>query len=330
MSLRIRTWLVGVFLWLTVAPLAAQAAPDTSSTDTTVVAEAGYGLHGPLGWLQKWIFGSRHRKLWAAPVEVERFDLTAEAGGLTPIGADSAIRTGVLYFRGADGSLYTYHQIAGDLGHLLPRGMRNDFATGLTQDLQSGRHPGAPFVIPTLAAAAGLGPLPTPRLGVLPQDPSLDQFGTRFSGTVGFLTPGIITAFRTTAGVADSAIPSSELIERIQSTKPATVDRKAYLRERIFDVFLGSWDPLPQEWLWRRDSTGAWKPDPRPRDFAFLRLDGLVAGLAGQQVPNFATFSKEYDTRLAVTARERTLDRRLLPPRSEQPTSRRPARCATR
>src|SRR4030095_9236593 len=130
-------------------------------------------------------------------------------------------------FRAADGSLYTYHQIAGDLGHLLPSGMRNDFATGLTQDLQSGRHPGAPFVVPPLAAAAGLGPLPPPRLGVLPQDPSLDQFATRFSGTVGFLTPGIITAFRTTAGVADSAIPSSELIERLQSGKAALVDRKA-------------------------------------------------------------------------------------------------------
>jgi hypothetical protein len=314
MSLRSRSWLVGVFLWLTVAPLAAQTVSDTSAGDTTVVAGAGYGLYGPLGWLQKWIFGSRHRKLWAAPVEVERFDLTTEAGGLTPIGSDSVIRSGILYFRGADGSLYTYREIAADLSHLLPGGMRNDFAAGLTQDLQSGRHPGAPLVVPTLAAAAGLGPLPTPRLGVLPQDASLDRFGERFSGTVGFLTPGIITPFRTTAGVADSAIPSSELIERLQSANPPTVDRKGYLRERMFDVFLGSWDPLPQDWLWRRDSTGAWKLDPRPRDFAFIRLDGMVAGLAGQQVPNFATFSKEYDTRLAVTTRERTLDRRLLPP----------------
>jgi hypothetical protein len=31
-------------------------------------------------------------------------------------------------------------------------------------------------------------------------------------------------------------------------------------------------------------------------------------------VPNFATFSKEYDSRLAVTTRERTLDRRILSP----------------
>ncbi|HTG84010.1 MAG TPA: hypothetical protein VL853_04340, partial [Gemmatimonadales bacterium] len=310
MSLRIRTWLVGVFLWLTVAPLAAQTASDTSTADTTVVAGAGYGLYGPLGWLQRWIFGSRHREIWAAPVEVERFDLTSEAGGLTPIGADSGVRSGELYLRGVDGSVYTFNQISTDLGQLLPTGMRNDFVAGLTQDLQSGRHPGAPFVVPPLAAAAGLGPLPTPRLGILPQDASLD----RFSGTVGFLTPAIISPFRTRAGMADSAIPSSELIERLQTATPPAVDRKAYLRERMFDVYLGSWDPLPQDWLWRSDSTGAWKPEPRPRDFAFIRLDGMVAGLAGQQVPNFATFSKEYDTRLAVTARERTLDRRLLPP----------------
>ena len=78
-------------------------------------------------------------------------------------------------------------------------------------------------------------------------------------------------------------------------------------------MFLGSWDPVPQDWLWLRDSSGIWKPRPRPRDLAFIRLDGLVAGLAGQQVPNFATFSKDYVTRLAVTTRERTLDRRILP-----------------
>ena len=50
--------LVGVFLWLTVSPLAAQAGSDTvaTTTDTTVVAGAGYGLYGPLAWLQKWMF----------------------------------------------------------------------------------------------------------------------------------------------------------------------------------------------------------------------------------------------------------------------------------
>ena len=313
MSLRSPSWLVGVFLWLTVAPLAAQTASDTTAGDTTVVAGAGYGLYGPLGWLQRWIFGSRHREIWAAPVEVERFDLNSEAGGLTPIGSDSGVRSGELYLRGADGSLYTFNQIAADLSHFLPVGLHNDFGAGLAQDLQSGRHPGAAFVVPPLAAATGLGPLPTARLGVLPQDSGLDRFGTRFSGTVGFLTPGIISRFRTTAGVADSAIPSSELIELLQSENPPSVDHQAYLRERLFDVFLGSWDPVPQDWLWLRDSSGIWKPRPRPRDLAFIRLDGLVAGLAGQQVPNFATFSKDYDTRLAVTTRERTLDRRILP-----------------
>ena len=227
-----------------------------------MVAGAGYGLYGPLGWLQRWIFGSRHREIWAAPVEVERFDLTSEAGGLTPIGADSGVRSGELYLRGADGSLYTFNQIAADLSHFLPVGLHNDFGAGLAQDLQSGRHPGAPFVVPPLAAATGLGPLPTPRLGVLPLDTSLDRFGTRFSGTVGFLAPGIISRFRTTAGVADSAIPSSELIELLQSENPPSVDRLTYLRERLFDVFLGSWDPVPQDWLWIRDSSGVWKPRP--------------------------------------------------------------------
>ncbi|HSE68556.1 MAG TPA: BamA/TamA family outer membrane protein, partial [Gemmatimonadales bacterium] len=309
--------LVGVFLWLTVSPLAAQSRSDTAATttDTTVVAGAGYGLNGPLAWLQKWIFGSRHRKLWAAPIVAERFDLATIAGGLQPIAADSGPRSGYLYLRGADGSLYTFHQIAPDLSRLLPANLKTDFGAGLTQDLQSGRHPGASFVVPPLADAVGLGPLPTPRLGLLPEDSALNQFSsTKFAGSLGFLSPGIITAYRSKVGVKDSAISATELLEKLSSAEPPRVDRSAYLRERMFDVYLGSWDPVPQEWLWDRNASGAWGPRPRPRDMAFVRLDGLVAGLAGQQVPNFATFSKEYDTRLAVTTRERTLDRWILPP----------------
>jgi surface antigen Omp85-like protein len=314
MGFKLQSLLVGVSLSLTVSSLAAQAASDTTAGDTTVVAGAGYGLYGPLGWLQKWIFGSRHRKTWIAPIEAERLDLANIGGGLEPIAADSGQRPGYLYLRGADGSFYTFHQIAADLSRLLPAGLQTDFGAGLSQDLQSGRHPGAPFVIPPLADAVGLGPLPTPRLGILPQDSTLDRFGTRFSGTVGFLTPGISTAFRSKAGIRDSAISTLDLLEKLESPQPPVVDRSTYLRQRMFDVFLGSWDPLPQDWLWSQDKTGAWQPLPRSRDMAFVRLDGLVAGLAGQQMPNFATFSKEYDSRLAVTTRERTLDRRLLPP----------------
>jgi hypothetical protein len=61
---------------------------------------------------------------------------------------------------------------------------------------------------------------PTPRSDAA--DESLDQFGTRFSGTLGIPYPGIIGRFRTMAGVADSAIPSSELIELLQTANAAS------------------------------------------------------------------------------------------------------------
>jgi hypothetical protein len=312
MGFRLRTWLVGACLSAAVSPLAAQATPDSTTADTTVVAGHGYGLRGPLGWLQKWIFGSRHRKLWDTPVEVERLDLTSVGGGLTPLAADSGRRAGYLYLRAADGSLYTFRQMAPDLRALLPSNLQNQLGAGLLQDFQSGRHPGAPFIVPVLAQAIGEGPLPEPRLVLLPEDSTLNRFGPRFSGTLGFLRPGIQSRFWKVAGVTDAAVATSELLERLEAGVPTAIDSLAYLNGRLFDLYLGSWDPLPEEWLWLQGTDGVWRPLPRNRDLAFLRLDGLVAGLAGWQVPNFATFSGDYDTRLAVTSHQRTLDRHLL------------------
>lgn len=312
MGFRLNTWPVGVFLALAAAPLSAQAVPDSSAADTTVVAGAGYGLYGPLAWLQKWIFGSRHRKLWATPVRAERLDLGSVGGGLTPIGADTGRRIGYLYFQAGDGSYYTFRHMTPSLSYLLPKNLHSDFGSGLVQDLQSGRHPGAPFVVPTLTNAVGAGPLPDASLVVLPQDSALGRLGQGFSGALGFLRPGIDTRFRRVAGGKDSDIPTDELLKLLDSKRPPPIDTTAYLRERLFDIYLGSWDPLPQEWLWTRDDGSAWHPLPRQRDMAFLRLDGMVAGLAGQQVPQFASFSGDYDSRLAVTSHERILDRHLL------------------
>ena len=93
--------------------LAAQA-PDS----VTVPAGSRYVARGPLGWLSKFMFGSRYRDLWGTPVTLPRLDPAAR--NFTPIGADTGLRAGYLYFR--DGAGATPRRSRPRAGDRSPRG----------------------------------------------------------------------------------------------------------------------------------------------------------------------------------------------------------------
>lgn len=275
--------------------LAAQQ-PDS----VTIPAGHRYVARGPLAWLSKWIFGSRYRDLWGTPVTMPRLD--PSASGLSPIGADTGLRAGFLYFRDGAGATWTFRPLDRDLGSFLSPARRRDVMTGVLQDLQSGRHPGAPMVVQGLSRGAGLGGKEQ-RLVALALDSTL---------VPGLFEPGIETRFRDELDEKSSAITSAELLAQLNAPDPPTVDAVAYLRERLFDIYLGSWDPLPEEWLWARRRGGLMVPLPRERDGAFSRFDGLATALASRSLSELSSFKAGYDTRLPMTSRLRILDRRLL------------------
>jgi hypothetical protein len=230
-------------------PLAAQQ-PDS----VTIPAGSRYVARGPLAWLSTWIFGSRYRELWGIPVRMPRLDPVAL--GLTPLGADTGMRAGFLYFRDGGGATWTFRPLDRNIESLVSAQQRRDVMTGPIQDLYSGRHPGAPLVLASLARGAGLG-VREPRLVALVTDTVL---------TPGFIEAGIETRFRDELDEKSSAITSTELLAQLDAPDPPTVDAVAYLRERLFDIYVGSWDALPDEWLWLRRRGGLMVPLPaRPR-----------------------------------------------------------------
>lgn len=266
----------------------------------TVAAGNRYVARGPLGWLSKFMFGSRYRDLWGTPVTLPRLDPAAQ--NLSPIGADTGLRAGYLYFRDGAGATWTFRPLDRNLQSYISPARRKDVVTGFFQDLQSGRHPGAPLVVQGLTRGAGLGGKEQ-RLVALAVDSAL---------VPGVLEPGIETRFRDELDEKSSAITSAELLAQLDAPDPPTVDVVAYLRERLFDIYVGSWDPLPEEWLWLRRRGGLMVPLPRDRDGAFSRFDGLVTKLASRTLSELSSFKAGYDTKLPLTSRLRVLDRRLL------------------
>jgi hypothetical protein len=288
--------IVGSLLCLAAGgPLAAQY-PDS----VTIPAGHRYVAGGPLGWLSNLLVGSRYRDLWGTPVTMPWVDPAQR--GLVPIGADTGMRAGYLYFRDGAGVTWTFRPLDKNLQSYISAARRRGVVSGFVQDLQSGRHPGAPLVIQGLMRGAGLGG----------KDQQLLALQVDTSVVPGLLEQGIETRFRDELDEKSSAITTVELLAQLDAPDPPTVDAQAYLRERLFDIFVGSWDPLPEEWLWVRRRGGLMVPLPRDRDGAFSRFDGAVTSLASQTLSELSSFQAGYGPRLPMTGRLRVLDRRLL------------------
>ena len=91
---------------------------------------------------------------------------------------------------------------------------------------------------------------------------------------------------------------SEKLFERITQHADERVDTRAFLAARLFDMFVGDWDRHPDQWRWARvGSTPAdqWQPIPRDRDWALVKLDGLVWSLARfvYPYPQFVSFGRD-------------------------------------
>ncbi|TFG45962.1 MAG: hypothetical protein E4H41_03640, partial [Gemmatimonadales bacterium] len=151
-------------------------------------------------------------------------------------------------------------------------------------------------VVAALAEAVGIRVAPTELVRMADSALSSD------AGQLGYLIASS-TEGRSTAEVLDS----------LRSDGGRQFDAVAYLRERLFDTYVGSVDDKPNEWRWIRDeSTHRWTPLPRNRERAFAKYDGFLTGLVRGDVPGFVDFGVDYQKRLGVMDYQRTLDRQLL------------------
>ena len=276
-------------------------APAQAPDSITIVAGERYKAGGPLGWLSRWIFGARNRQLWATPVRVEAILPGYWRGGIELLQADTGLRLGYRYYRDSVGEVWTFRTIDRDISALTPDRFRRAGMASLFQDLYSARHPGAPLVWPVMARAAGVG-VTAERLVALVGDTI---------PVPGYLDHGVDTGFGLELDNSGTAISTTSLLDTLASSHPPAVDTVQYLKERLFDIYVGSWDPLPNEWLWR-SRNGVIRPLPRDRDGAFARFDGLAASLAATGWSELSSFEEDYTGKLPVTARTRVLDRRLL------------------
>jgi hypothetical protein len=302
---------LGVSFLLSVSASAQEegGAPSGRSTRPAVAGEQ-YEASG----FYRFLMGSDYRDLWTTPIETEVLDLENYAGGLKPVMRVGGQQSKGLALKGADGRDYTFRGIDKDPSNILPLDLRDTVVDDLVQDQISSSHPAGALVAEELSRGAGV-PAVDSRIVVLRDEPALGEFRETFAGTMGTLSVYPQPVSDTNPGFegATEILDHLELYARVRQSHADQVDSEAFLRARLFDVYLGDWDRHRKQWRWaKQPDREGWQPIPEDRDQAFSRYDGIVMGLARPRQPRFVVFGPDYPKMIGLTWNGWGQDRVLL------------------
>jgi len=294
---------------LAASSLQAQDSVGRVARDTTFPANTRFAA----GRFHRFLLGDNWRDEWTTPITVQFLDLKSFGGGLHPVELAGGRQTRTLRLEGKNGVPYVFRPV--NKGVDLPDIYRHTIFWYLLADGRSSLHPTAPVLgVPVFAAANLLHP--SPRLFVMPDDPALGEFRSRFAGVLGTIEerPKVPENGPAFAG-AKKIIESKELLERINRGPENRVDLRAYLAARLVDMMLNDNDRHPGQWDWARltaDSNALWIPIGRDRDKLIHSEEGLFARVAGFVNASIIKFASSYPTVPSLTTQATEMDRRLL------------------
>jgi hypothetical protein len=217
--------------------------------------------------------------------------------------------TRTLHLQGADGHRYVFRSVEKYVAQGLPEELHRTLIEAALQDQISAFHPTvAPVVAALLDAIGALHP--SPRFLVVPEDPRLGEFRD-FAGTL------VLFEERPDSGWSGArrVISTPDLFERLDEHPTDRVDAREYLAIRLVDLWIGDRDRSVNNWDWAEFGTEAsplWRPVPRDRDQAFVKLNGLIKSALRSSEPRLVDFDGGAPSVVGLTRNAWDVDRRIL------------------
>lgn len=287
---------------------------DFSDSTITVVASEKYrGKKGRYRWL-----GKNYRDVWSTPVEVPLFDIGMEKGGLKALKKGGGMQTKSLRLQAGDKRQYVLRSIEKYPENAIPVALQKTFAQDIVQDQISASHPYGAFIVPHLAAPAGIYHTnPTPVF--IPNDPRLGQFQGTFSGTLALYEerPNKAAASQPFFGGGKDVEGTNRVLEKLKEDNDNMVDQNFVVRNRIFDMWIGDWDRHDDQWRWtefKNKKGNVYRPIPRDRDQAFFINEGIIPKIAARKwaLPKIEGFDEEINWAPGLSDNARFFDRTFM------------------
>lgn len=252
------------------------------------------------GGLYKFFWGDRYRKYYNTSVNAKTVSLDTLFGGLTPIRKGGGNQSKSLRLKDKEGREFVmralrknavqYLQAVAFRDQYIKGQFDKTYTEGLLLDVFAGAHPYAPFVIGDLADAVGVYHT-NPTLYYIPKQDALGHFNSDFGDELYMIEERAASGHgnQKSFGYSDKLISTEDVLLKIVEDEDVTVDEKAFIRARLFDMLIGDWDRHQDQWRWakfKQNKKTIYRPVPRDRDQAFSKnSDGFLLNLATKVVP---------------------------------------------
>ncbi|MBP2831011.1 hypothetical protein J8281_02325 [Aquimarina sp. U1-2] len=267
--------------------------------------------------MYKFFWGKNHRGVYAQPITAKNvlldtlysgLQLVKEGGGHQSRGLRLEDKQGRQYaMRGLEkeGLRFLQYQIKGIAYN--PESFEDTGVEKFVSDFFTTSHPYMQLVIPDLAKAAGINHSNT-KLFYVPEQDILGGLNPLYANSLYFIEqrpskehkdyPGYnqvknffqypITDFEST----------TDMLKKLREDEKYSIDQRAYIRARMFDMFIGDWDRHEDQWRWAEhelpDGKKVYVPIPRDRDGSFSKYQGLGIEFVQMIMPD-TRFWQTYD-----------------------------------
>ena len=239
-------------------------------------------------------WGEHYRKEWNTPIRVENFYLDTAIGGLTPFKEGGGRQSKSLRLKDREGKEYVLRSVNKDFGRGL-KDMEGTFISRIAKDQVSIGHPYTAVTITPMAKTAGIFHT-IPKIVFVPKQPSLVEYSDEYGDQLYLFEerPDENQEDAYNFGNSKNVIGSEKLFEKIYDENDNRVDQLAFVRARLFDIFIGDWGRHPDNWRWAEFDYGKqtiYKPVPRDRDQAYTKINGFYPNLAGSILKQIQGFN---------------------------------------
>jgi hypothetical protein len=241
------------------------------------------------------LWGHNYRKEWTTPVTFPVLMLDTAYGGLMPYKEGGGHQSKSLHLKTKDGKLYALRSVNKRLRVIIPEIFHNTFIEHIVDDQISMSHPYAALTVPLLADAAKIFHT-NPKYVYVPEQPALDTFNKEYANKIYLLEqrPDEDWSDADNLGNFKKYLSSAKVRENIFEDNSREVDQSAFVKARLFDMFIGDWDRHEDQWKWgevEKNKRTIYKPVPVDRDQPYAKFDGLLQkiaiGSAARYMQNF-------------------------------------------
>lgn len=263
----------------------------------------------------QWLWGKNYRKDWITPVKVPVLILDTAKGGIIPQKAAGGNQTKSLQLKTKADKEYTLRSVNKTLGKVLPKDFLNTFIEATVNDKVSMSHPYAAGSVPLMAQSAHI-PHSNPVYVYLPAQTALDTFNKKFGNDLYLFEQRLDGDWKdaNNLGNFEKFIDTEDLLKKILDDNDIEVDQRAFVKVRLFDMFINDWDRHEKQWGWGLTETKDKKiytAVPKDRDQAYFKYDGVILKLliGASGLKYFQSFSNKLPDVKNFNYEERNLDR---------------------